>query len=104
GRRDQLDAAAEPRATLGVAAGRPAQEVRTEDDPWLAVELHARAVGELVQVRFVQPPTLCVKHLVELAGARGTREREEALVIRVPALGARPVPRGECGRLVEEEE
>ena len=47
---------------------------------------------------------LCVEPPVELVGARGAGEGEEAPIVRVPALGAGSVSGGERGRLVEEEE
>ena len=42
--------------------------------------------------------------LVERAGARSPDDLQEAVVVVATALGARPVTRGERGRLVEEEE
>jgi hypothetical protein len=41
---------------------------------------------------------------VELVGAGRIRAGEEAPVVIVPTLGARPVPGGEGGRLVQKEE
>jgi len=79
-------------------------QLGAEHEPRRPVCEHERAVGKLVQLRLVKAPPLCVKHLVELASARGAREREEALVVRVPAFGTRPVPGRERNRFVVEEQ
>src|SRR4051794_12670680 len=101
---DDLDAALGPAAPLAVAAGRPAQELRTEDEPRFLLEQHECSVGELVELGLMRATPFRVQHVVELVGARRAGELEEALVVGVPALRARRVSGSERGRLVEEEQ
>src|ERR1700752_4000483 len=104
-RGDQGRAPARSRATLRVAAGRPAQELAAENEEGLIVLEDERTVREVFEPSGVEPPQpLPVEPFVELVGARGAGEGEEAPIVRVPALGTRAVPRGERCRIVEEEE
>src|SRR4051812_12342388 len=103
-RRDDVDTAAEARPSFGVAARSPPQELRTENEPRLAVEYDERAVGELLQLALVQPPALCMQAAVEFVGAGGACEGEEGSIVRVTALRARTVPGRKRRRIVEEEE
>jgi hypothetical protein len=80
----------------------------------MRVEEHERAVGQLVRVRLVQPPSrgvdaFPVQPFVDgvCAGrsrVHGAPQREEAVVVLAPAERARAMPGGERGRLVEEEQ
>jgi hypothetical protein len=68
-----------------------------------------RARRERRRLRVVQPPVttvepLVVKTRVDLVGTPRSDELEEQLVVGSTAERARPVTRGERGRLVEEEE
>ena len=110
-RRDDREATAWAAPRLLVAARRPAQEGASEHEPGRAVEQDERSVRELLRLPLVHAPPgdavsepLQMEPPVELVGARRAREAEEAAVVRVPALGARPVSCGERSGVVEEEE
>lgn len=65
-RRDDVDTAVASRPPLGIAAGRPAQELGTEDEPRLTAEHDERSSGKLAQLRLVQAPALGMEPIVEL--------------------------------------
>src|SRR5436190_17222148 len=109
-RRDRLDA-----TVLGsddpspVAGRRPAKETAAEDEPRLVVVEDERAVRELVQKGGVQAAAatvqpFAVQTLVDLICAGRIDDLEKAPVVLAAAEGARPVPGGQGGRLVEEEQ
>lgn len=76
-----------------------------------APEQDERPIGQLLRSRLVQASaaditskTLRVQETVEFVGAGRICVGEEAPVVIVPALGARPVSGGEGGRFVQKEE
>src|SRR5579884_1002791 len=103
-RREDRHASTRPRDALGVAARGPPEQLGLEHEPRFAVVQDERAVREPVE-RTLAPRAepLFVEPRVDRVGPRAD-DRDEAHVVRAAALGAGPVPGGECGRLVEEEE
>ena len=108
-RRDQIDPRARSRPPLPVPGGRPAQQLAAEHEPRLAFLEHEGAVGEIGELRAVQPATarrvqaLRVETLVDRVGAQA-EAGDDAVVVLAPAERAGAVPRSERRRLVEEEE
>ncbi len=101
---------------IRVARRRPADQLGTEDEPWLASAQHERSVGKLVQRRTVvklpsraQIDALVVELFVDrvcadLTGVELAPDRAEAHVVLATTERARPMTGSERGRLVEEEE
>ena len=101
---------------LRVAGGSPPPERRSDDDPGSTVSQHERAVRERVQASLVvvlRPPdgreSLGVELSVDrvrtdLVWMKLAPELAEVHVVLAAAQRARPMSRGEGGRLVQEEE
>ena len=109
-RRDGFCVAPWPAPSFRIAARRPPEQRVPEDNVGNAVEQDEGAVRQLLQAPRVQASAVVVSEplgvepAVELVGSGRARQAEEAPVVLMPALGARPVPGGERSGLVEEEE
>ncbi len=87
-----------------VPGGRPAEKLLAEHQVRLVVVEHERAVGKLAHQRVMVAAALAIEPEVDRVGTRFADEPEEARVVVAATERARPVARGEGGRLVEEEE
>jgi hypothetical protein len=99
-----------------VASRRPGQQPAAEHQPGRPVHLHHRAVRDFYQRGPVGAPDprpgqpVVVQagvdrlHVPHAAALRGRPRALEGLVVAVAALAARPVPGGQPGGLVEEEQ
>jgi hypothetical protein len=114
-RRDQPCCASPPRARIDIAGRRVPEQPVAADEPRLLVDQHERAVGQPFQARLVVALGAAVREPLPvqarvddvrpgLARVPLGPEVAEAHIVLAPAERAGPVPGGEGGRLVEEEQ